>query len=107
MESKFIDPPEKEKLTAKSRVEQHQGGAPHQGPVPLDMPIAAVSGNFKPNPPAGFTALRTITITVYGAAGQAPMFYLVEGSYNGFHSSEMGLAQDLRNRLHPPYATVN
>lgn len=56
-----------------------------------------------PNPPTGYTLARTINIQVYTATAKPPIYFLIDGSFSHYHSSEMGLAQDVRNRTHPPF----
>ena len=86
-----------EKFTAKTTPEPNAKAA---GPQLGIEPAAA------PTPPGGWTATRTITITVYTPpSGYAPpMYYVVEGSYNAFHGSANNVHQDILNRLSPPPA---
>lgn len=60
-----------------------------------------------PNPPPGPYALgRTITVTIYTAAGKPPIYYLNDGTFYHYNSSEQGLLMQLKNQLHPPYPAL-
>lgn len=84
-----MNPPVKN-TTAKSTVTP----AAAEGPVQLAAPNA---------PPAPYALGRTISVTIYTAAGHPPIYYLNDGTFYHYNSSEQGLLQQLRNQLHPPY----
>lgn len=60
-------------------------------------------------PPSGtYSLLREICIEVHGGPGLVP-FYLVQnqdGTEQEWHGSQVGVQNDVRNRLHPPPGTV-
>lgn len=68
-----------------------------EGPVQLAAPNA---------PPAPYALGRAITITIYTAAGHPPIYYLTDGTFYHYNSSEVGILNQLRNQLHPPYPTL-
>lgn len=75
--------------------------------TPTSQPPGEVAQLTAPNaPPAPYALGRTITVTIYTAAGKPPIYYLNDGTFYHYNSSEMGLVQQLRNQLHPPYPLI-
>lgn len=69
-------------------------------PASAESPVQLTAPNA---PPAPYALGRTISVQVYTAAGKPPIYYLVDGTFYHYNSSEQGLLQQLRNQLHPPY----